>query len=51
MEKKKQFHIALEIYINHLEKLQEDFKVRFKDLVEMNVPGRIVTPFGLKMEN
>ena len=50
-EKEKISDCELEIYINHLGKLQEDFKVRFKDLDEMNVPDWIVTPFDLKMEN
>lgn len=39
------------MYIKHLEKLREDFKVCFEDLEKMHVPGRIVTPFDLEIEN
>ena len=41
----------LEIYITHLEKLREDFKVRFEDLEKMHVPDWIVVPFDLEIEN
>jgi len=41
----------LEIYIKHLEKLREDFKVRFEDLEKMHVPDWIVAPFDLEIEN
>ncbi|KRZ66133.1 SCAN domain-containing protein 3 [Trichinella papuae] len=41
----------LEIYINHLEKLREDFKIRFEDLENMTVPDWIIKPFDIEIEN
>ncbi|KRZ15985.1 SCAN domain-containing protein 3 [Trichinella zimbabwensis] len=41
----------LEIYISHLEKLREDFKIRFEDLENMTVPDWIITPFDIETEN
>ena len=39
--RKKKIQIMCWIYINQLWKLQEDFKFRFNDLNEMNVPDWI----------
>ena len=50
-EKEKIPDYVLEVYINHVEKSQEDIKVRFKEWDEMNVPDWIIAPFDLKMEN
>ncbi|OUC40838.1 hypothetical protein D917_03783 [Trichinella nativa] len=41
----------LEIYINHLEKLEEDFKIRFEDLESMTVPDWIIAPFDIETGN
>ncbi|KRZ68156.1 hypothetical protein T10_3672 [Trichinella papuae] len=37
--------------MNYLEKLREDFKVRFEDLEKMTVPDWIITPFDTEIEN
>ena len=41
----------LEVYINHLDKLRDDFKIRFWDLDNMHVPDWFVTPFDMKIDN
>ena len=41
----------VEAYVSHLEKLGEDFKIRFKDMEEMRVPEWIITPFDTNIEN
>ncbi|KRZ00255.1 SCAN domain-containing protein 3 [Trichinella zimbabwensis] len=41
----------MEIYINHLEKLRENFKIRFEDLEKMTVTDWIITPFDTEIEN
>ena len=41
----------LEIYIDHLGKLREDFKIRFQDLENMHIPSWLVTPFDMEIEN
>ena len=41
----------LEIFTNHLGNLQDDFRVRFKDLENMTVPEWIISPFDVKFEN
>ena len=41
----------LDVYINHLDKLREDFDMCFGDLDNMHVPAWLVTPFYLKIHN
>ncbi|KAF2367302.1 hypothetical protein FHG87_001946 [Trinorchestia longiramus] len=41
----------IDIYIEHLNKLREDFKTRFQDLENMQVPEWLVTPFDKKTGN
>ena len=41
----------IEIFTNHLGNLQDDFRVRFKDLENMTIPEWIITPFDVKFEN
>ncbi|XP_003369530.1 putative zinc finger protein [Trichinella spiralis] len=41
----------LETYINHLEKLEEDFKIGFEDLESMTVPDWIIAPFDIETGN
>ena len=41
----------LEVYINHLDKLREDFKIRFVDYNNMHVPEWLLTPFDMKIDN
>ena len=41
----------MEVYINHLDKLREDFKIRSEDLDNMHVPEWLVTPFEMKTDN
>ena len=41
----------IEIFTNHLGNLQDDFRVRFKDLENMTIPECIITPFDVKFEN
>jgi len=41
----------IEIFTNHLGNLQDDFRVRFKDLENMTTPEWIITPFDVKFEN
>lgn len=41
----------LKIFTNHLQKLQDDFSVRFEDIRNMRIPAWIVTPFDVKFEN
>ena len=41
----------LEVYINDLDKLREDFKIRFGDVDNMHVPEWLVTPFDMKIDN
>ena len=47
----KTFQTELEAYINHLDKLREDFKIRFGNLDNMHVPEWLVTPFGMRIDN
>ena len=41
----------MEICINNLDKLRENFKIRFEDLDNMYVPGWLVTQFYMKTDN
>ena len=41
----------IEIFTNHQGNLQEDFRVRFKDLENMTIPEWTITPFDVKFEN
>ena len=41
----------MEVYINHLEKLREDFQTCFGDLDNMDVSESLVTPFDMKLDN
>ena len=41
----------LEVYISHLDKLREAFKICFGDLDNMHVLEWQVTPFDMKMDN
>ena len=41
----------LEVYINLLDKLREDFKIRFRDLDNAHVPEWLATPFDVKEYN
>ena len=41
----------LEVSINHPDKLEEDFKIHFGYLDNMQVPKWFVTPFGMKIDN
>ena len=41
----------LEVYISHLDKLRENFKIRFWDLDNMQVPEWPVIPFDMKIDN
>ena len=41
----------LDVYVNHLDKLREEFKIRFEDIDNIHVPERIVTPFDVRIEN
>ena len=41
----------MEVYINHLYKLREDFKICFRDLDNMHVPEWLVAPFDMKIDN
>ena len=41
----------LEVYINHLDELREDFKIRFGDLDSMCVPDWLLTPFDMKIDS
>ena len=43
------FQTDLEVYIDHLDKLIKDFKVRFWDLDDMHFPEWLVTPFDMKI--
>ena len=39
------------IYLNHIKNWQEDFKAWFKDLLNLNIPKWIVSPFGVELES
>ncbi|KRY48249.1 hypothetical protein T03_8349 [Trichinella britovi] len=39
----------LEIYINQVEKVRKDFKVRFEDGEKKPVPDWIITPFDIEI--
>ncbi|KAL1239150.1 hypothetical protein T4B_9085 [Trichinella pseudospiralis] len=41
----------LEIYMNYLKKLREDFKVRFENLEKTTVPDWMIAPFDTEIEN
>jgi hypothetical protein len=41
----------IEIFTNHLGNLQDDLRVRFKDLENITIPKWIITPFDMKFEN
>jgi len=41
----------IEIFTNHLGNLQDDFRVRFRDLENMTIPEWIIIPFDMKFEN
>ena len=41
----------LGVYINDLDKLREDFKIRLGDLDNMRVPEWLVTPSDMKIYN
>ena len=41
----------LKIFTNHLQKLQDDFIIRFEDIRNMRIPAWILTPFEVKFEN
>ena len=41
----------LEVYINYLDKLREDFKIRFGDIDNMYVPNWLVTRFYMNIDN
>ena len=41
----------LEVYIGHLKQLREEMLVRFRDLIEMEIPDWIVNPFTFPVEN
>lgn len=41
----------LEIYASHLQKLSDDFKVRFADLENIDIPEWIIAPFSAEIEN
>lgn len=41
----------LNIYTNHLQKLSDDFKLRFIDLENIDIPGWIIVPFSAQIEN
>jgi len=41
----------IEFFTNHLGNLQDDFRVRFKDLENMTIPEWIIAPFNVKFEN
>lgn len=38
-------------YCAHLQQLHEDFEIRFKDLIELNIPDWIRNPFACKPED
>ena len=40
----------LEVYINHLDKLREYFKIRFEDQENMHIPEWHVTQFDMKID-
>ena len=39
------------IYKNHIWNLQEDFKVRFKDLLNREIPELVISLFDVEMES
>ena len=39
----------LEVYINHLDKLKEDFKIRFGDLDNMHIPECLISQSYVKI--
>ncbi|KAI6651410.1 hypothetical protein LOD99_5217 [Oopsacas minuta] len=41
----------LEVYIWHLKQLSEEMLVRFHDLIQMEIPDRIIGQFSLQMKN
>jgi len=41
----------LEIYTNHLQKLSDDFKLRFVDLENIDIPDWIIAPFSTQTDN
>ena len=41
----------LKIYTNHLQKLGDDFKLRFVDLENIDIPEWIIAPFSAQIEN
>ena len=43
--------VNLFIYINRHKNLQEDFKARFKDLLNMEIPEWIIFSFDVQVEN
>ena len=45
------YQTDFEVYINHLDKLREDFKINFWDLDNMHVPEWPVTPFDKEIYN
>ena len=42
---------VLFIYINHIKNLQEDFKVWFKDLLNIEIPEWIISSFDVEVES
>jgi len=41
----------IDMFTNHLGNLQDDFRVRSKDLENMTIPEWIITPFDEKLQN
>ncbi|XP_071036604.1 zinc finger BED domain-containing protein 5-like [Parasteatoda tepidariorum] len=41
----------LEIYTGHLQKLSDDFKLRFVDLENIDIPDWIIMPFSVQIES
>ena len=39
------------IYIKHIKHLQEDIRIRFKALLNMDIPEWIISPFDVKVES
>ena len=39
------------VYISHLDKLIEDFKLRFGDIDIMHLPEWLASPFDMKIDN
>lgn len=41
----------IKIFTNYLQKLRDDFRIRFDDIERMTVPAELVTPFDVNFEN